>query len=413
MMLPWTQNIRAKGKITTLDPSHRPQSIYSTIGGRIERWYVREGDTVRKGDTIAFLSEIKSDYFDPDLLDRTKLQVKAKEMSVKSYESKADALAGQLSALQEARKLKLEQAVNKIQQSRLKIMSDSIELEAAKIDYSIAAAQLIRTDSMYRSGIKSLTDLEEKRKKAQETLAKKIAYENKVLISRNELLNAQIELGSITNDYADKIAKSQSEQFSTLSSLYDAQGSVAKLNNQYSNYEVRSQFYYVLAPQDGYVSKILKKGLGEVIKENDELVQIMPKDFQDDLCVEMYIEPMDYPLLQVGQTVRFIFDGWPAFVFSGWPDQSFGTFGGQVYAIDNMTQENGKYRILVIPADKKGWPKALRVGTGADGMILLNDVPLWYELWRQLNGFPPNFYEPVEYSDDKLKLKAPANHLKK
>jgi hypothetical protein len=26
-------------------------------------------------------------------------------------------------------------------------------------------------------------------------------------------------------------------------------------------------------------------------------------------------------------------------------------------------------------------------------MILLNDVPIGYELWRIVNGFPPEFYK--------------------
>jgi len=36
----------------------------------------------------------------------------------------------------------------------------------------------------------------------------------------------------------------------------------------------------------------------------------------------------------------------------------------------------------------------LRIGSGANGFALLNDVPLWYEVWRQLNAFPPNYYDP-------------------
>lgn len=414
LFLPWTQNIRAKGLLTTLRPEDRPQSIYATISGSVESWYVREGDFVRKGDTIAHLTEVKSEYFDPELLGRTQEQVDAKQFSVSSYQSKAQALENQLQALIEARDLKLEQARNKVRQSELKIISDSIELEAAQLAYSISQRQFQRMDTLYRRGIKSLTDWENYRKKMQDDQAKLIGTENKFLTSQNMLINARIDLNAIESEYADKIAKSTSDRFSTLSDLYDAQGSVSKLKNQYANYEMRAQYYYVIAPQDGYITKILRKGLGEIVKEGEAIVTIMPADYQ--LAVEMYINPMDYPLLQRGQKVRFIFDGWPAFVFSGWQDQAFGTFGGEVVVIDNMTNEKGKYRILVAPdtTENKPWPQALRVGSGADGMVMLNDVPLWYELWRQLNGFPPEYYEKNEEADEeKLKLKAPANHLKK
>ena len=92
-----------------------------------------------------------------------------------------------------------------------------------------------------------------------------------------------------------------------------------------------------------------------------------------------------------------MFNGWPSVVFSGWPNASCGTFGGKVVAIDNFISENGKYRILVAPdKDDIDWPKELRVGSGANGMGLLKDVPIWYELWRNLNGFPLDYYNPIE-----------------
>ena len=88
MLLPWTQNIRSRGQVTTLKPDQRPQTIHSIIAGRIEKWYVQEGDMVKKGDTILFVSEIKDEYFDPNLLSRTQEQLESKEMSVKSYMEK-------------------------------------------------------------------------------------------------------------------------------------------------------------------------------------------------------------------------------------------------------------------------------------------------------------------------------------
>ncbi len=127
------------------------------------------------------------------------------------------------------------------------------------------------------------------------------------------------------------------------------------------------------------------------LKEGEELVSIMPAVY--DLAVSMYVRPMDLPLIQKGQKIRFLFDGWPTIVFSGWPNLSYGTFGGEIVAVDNFISDNGKYRILVAPdPNDVDWPDGLRVGSGADGMALLNDVPIWYELWRRLNGFPPDYY---------------------
>lgn len=410
MFLPWTQNIQGKGYVTTLSPVQRPQAIQSVISGRLEKWYVREGDFVEAGDTIIYLSEVKSEYFDPELVERTKEQVAAKSESVGSYSAKVKSLESQYRALLEARDLKLEQTINKIEQTRLKIVSDSMDLVAERTNADIAKKQYDRTQELYDKGLKSLTELETKKLKWQETQAKVIVQQNKLLTQKNELQNLQIELSAIKSDYADKLAKSQSDKFSALSNQLDATATTSKLQNQLSNYSVRQNLYHVTAPQTGYVTKAIKKGLGEIIKEGTDIVTIMPNVY--DLAVEMYIKPQDLPLLEKGKEVRLQFDGWPAMIFSGWPNSSFGTFSGEVFAIDQYISDNNKYRIMVAPSDPdKPWPDLLRVGSGARAFILLNDVQVWYELWRQLNGFPPDFYEKKQDEPD-IKRKAPIKSVK-
>lgn len=410
MFLPWTQNIRAKGKLTTLQPEQRPQTIHSIIAGRVERWYVREGDYVERGDTILFISEVKDKFLDPNLLGRTEQQIEAKALSVQSYAEKVRALDSQMVALRETRDLKIEQANNYMKQARLKVASDSIDFEVARQNYDISKAQLTRMEEMYNEGIESLTKLEQRRVKFQEAQGKYISAENKLLASRNALLNAQIELVSIRNQYQDKLAKASSDRFASLSGQYDAEATVSKMENEYANYAVRQGMYYILAPQDGYITKAITTGIGETVKEGDQIVSIMPADYE--LAVEMYIKPVDLPLINIGQPVQIRFDGWPAIVFSGWPGASLGMFKGRVVAVDNFASSNGKFRLLVAPHEQdKPWPKQLRVGSGAEGIALLTDVPIWFELWRQLNAFPPNFYAN-EGASEELKTKAPLRSVK-
>lgn len=395
LFLPWTQNTRAMGNVTALRPDQRPQTIHSVIAGKIEKWFVQEGQFVKKGDTILFISEIKDEYFDPNLLSRTDEQLKAKELSVQSYMEKVKANDNQIAALTETLKLKLEQARNKLQQAILYVKSDSIDLVAARTNLEIANEQFNRMKELYAKGLKSLTDLENRKLKLQETQAKVISQENKLLTSKNQLINARIELQSINAEYRDKISKSESDKFSAMSNMYDAEAAVTKLQNQYMNYMVRTGMYFITAPQDGYITKAIKTGIGETIKEGAEIVSIMPANI--DLAVEVYVAPIDVPLLDKGSKVRIQFDGWPAIVFSGWPSVSYGTYGGRVIAIDNFISENGKYRLLVVP-DKNDhqWPKELRVGGGVNAMMLLKDVPVWYEIWRNINGFPPEYYKNTE-----------------
>ena len=392
LFLPWTQNIRSEGKVTALNPSQRPQTIHSIIAGRIEKWYVQEGQFVKKGDTILNISEIKEEYLDPNLIERTGDQLKAKEFSVKSYMEKVKANDNQIDAMIDAQKLKYEQAENKLLQSYLKVQSDSVDLEAAKLNLSIANEQLNRMKELYDKGLKSLTDLETRKLKSQEVQAKLISQENRLLTSKNEVINAKVELQSINADYKDKIAKSNSDKYSTLSNMYDAEAVVTKLQNQISNYSIRSGMYFILAPQDGYITQAIKSGVGETVKEGSEIISIVPSDY--DLAIEMYVSPIDIPLLEKQQTVQIQFDGWPAIIFSGWPGITYGTYSGRIFAIDNFANENGKYRVLVKSDEKEhSWPKEIRMGAGANTITLLKDVPVWYELWRKINGFPPDYYK--------------------
>lgn len=401
MFVPWTQNIRARGNVTTLRPDQRPQTIHSVIGGRIENWFVQEGDFVAKGDTILFISEVKDDYFDPNLLSRTQEQLKAKEMSVDSYMEKVRALDKQIDALVQTAELKLEQTKNKYRQAELKVVADSMDYQAYKVNYDIAQTQFERFKELQEKGLKSLTDLENKRNSMQKAQAEMVAGENKLLTSRNELINAEVELLAVQAKYRDEIAKAESDKYTAMSSMYDAEATVTKLQNQYMNYSVRTGMYYITAPQDGYITKAIQSGIGETIKEGTPIISIMPADY--DLAVAMYIKPIDLPLLEKGSPVRIQFDGWPAIVFSGWPNTSYGTYGGKVFAIDNFISENGLYRVLVAPdPDDHQWPDALRVGAGASNMLLLKDVPIWYELWRQINGFPPDYYK-VEQAEKSAK----------
>lgn len=392
MFLPWTQNVRSKGELIALSPDQRPQTIQSVIAGRIEKWYVQEGQFVHKGDTILRISEVKDEYFDPNLLNNTQLQLDAKEFSKLSYEEKVNALDKQIAALQEANKLKISQAKNKVLQNILKVTSDSIDYQASKINFSVSNEQYLRMKSLYDEGLRSLTDLENRNLKLQEAQAKLISQENKLLTSKNELINSKIELNGIEAEYRDKIAKASSEKYSALSGRYDTDATINKLKNQYSNYKVRTSLYFILAPQDGYVTQAKQVGLGETIKEGDDIISIMPATY--DLAVQMYIKPIDLPLFEKGQKVMIQFDGWPAIIFSGWPGISYGTYEGEVLAMDNFISPNNMYRILVRPAiNSQPWPEQLRVGAGVKALTLLKNVQVWYELWRQINGFPPDYYK--------------------
>lgn len=402
MFIPWTQNVRSNGKLITLRPEQRPQTINTIIAGRIEKWYVKDGDIVKKGDTLLFISEVKDGYFDPKLVERTKDQLRVKEQSVRTYGDKVVSLDNRIDALIESGKLKLQQAQIKLKQTRLKIISDSIDYQVARNNYDIAKDQVERAQKLYDEKLISQREFESRKINLQRAQGSMISSQQKLLQSRNDIIDAKVELSSIEAKYRDEISKAESDKFSAMTSMYETEVDVTKLQTQSANYSIRNGMYIITAPQDGVVTKVIQSGIGETVKQGEQILTIMPKVY--DLAVEMYILPMDLPLIHQGQKVRLQFDGWPAIVFSGWPNTSHGTYGGEVFAVDNFAQEDGTFRVLISP-DKSdyAWPKALRVGGGTNSMILLKDVPVWYELWRIINGFPPDFYKKSDVKANKEK----------
>ncbi|MEM6725339.1 MAG: biotin/lipoyl-binding protein, partial [Bacteroidota bacterium] len=131
LCLPWRQNIRMDGSVTTLTPAQRPQTIESTIAGRIEKWYVQEGDEVKKGDTIVYLSEVKTEYFDQDLPERTLNQLKAKEGAIESYKNKISAYEQQVIAMKMELEVKKDQLEAKVGQTEFKLEAAEAALEQA------------------------------------------------------------------------------------------------------------------------------------------------------------------------------------------------------------------------------------------------------------------------------------------
>ncbi|MBP6589515.1 MAG: HlyD family efflux transporter periplasmic adaptor subunit [Chitinophagaceae bacterium] len=395
LFLPWTQNIRAKGSVTTLFQDQRPQQVNTIIGGRVMKWYIIEGDYVKAGDTLIQLSEVKTDYLDPNLLDRTKDQLSGKQMSVEYYKNKVDITGQQINAINNGLQLKLNQLMNKLGQLNLKVQADSAESVAAGNDFNIASIQYNRQKAMYDSGLVSLTQLEQRNQQFQNAMAKKISAENKLANSKQDLTITRIEMSALQQENLEKVAKAQGDQYQSLTQIASGQADIAKLENQFASYTIRNGMYYVLATQSGQVVKAQKAGIGEFVKDGDMIAEIVPDKIK--YAVEMFVRPLDLPLLAPGQKVRFMFDGFPAIVFSGWPKASSGTFGGEIVAIESNVSMNGKFRVLVKedPADKP-WPYQLKMGTGAQGIALLKDVPVWYELWRNINGFPPDYYKPKQ-----------------
>jgi multidrug efflux pump subunit AcrA (membrane-fusion protein) len=374
LFLPWQQNVQGTGAVTALRPQDRPQTLPSAIDGQIQEWFVREGEFVRKGQPIVRISEIKDDYLDPNVVGNTASQRDAKAAAIQSKRAAAAALAQQARVLRQGMALKLDQTRNKILQYEA-------DVRAGIADSAVAADQLRRRQALASEGLASTNDLQSallKSQKASADLAEK----------RAGLANAGLDLGTVEADYNKEIVKAQADRAKTLADANDSEAEVAKLDNKVASLEARTNFRVIRAPQDGYVVQAQQAGLGQTVKAGDAIVTVQPAQPQQ--AAELYLRALDATIVRPGDPVRLQFDGWPALQFSGWPGVSVGTFGGRVAVVDRVATKDGKFRVLVVPdtADEP-WPSQVRIGSGVYGWAMLREVRVWYELWRQLNGFPP------------------------
>lgn len=173
----------------------------------------------------------------------------------------------------------------------------------------------------------------------------------------------------------------------------NAQSAEAQALSNYTQSQsklTRQESQIVNAPTDGTIVRLLIGTSSVVVNQGDIVAIFVPRS--DKLSAQLFIRGNDLPLVYEGRKVRLQFEGWPAIQFSGWPSIAVGTFGGIVSFVDQSATPDGLFRVIIVPGPKDNWPSSrfIRQGTRVNGWILLNNVALGYELWRQFNGFPPS-----------------------
>ncbi len=225
-------------------------------------------------------------------------------------------------------------------------------------------------------------------------LLKRLELEKKAIILRIEAAEKALVAGEANvkrqkNLYLQGInSKRQYELAEIEYAKY--QNELAQANIDKVNIDVRiarQQTQQIKAHFPGIIFKRLTGQQSVVVKEGEVLAQIIP-DTQS-RAVELWIDGNDIPFVHLNQKARLQFEGWPAIQFRGWPEIAVGTFGGKVAFIDPTDNGMGLFRAVIVPDE--AWPDSafLRQGVRVHGWVQLGKVPLWYELWRQYNGFPP------------------------
>jgi multidrug efflux pump subunit AcrA (membrane-fusion protein) len=353
VFVPWQQNINGSGKVTSFVPGVRPQTIDAQITGRVMRWYVNEGKIVRAGDTIAILQDLNVNFMDNEFIEKVEL-VRQKT------------IAAQEMAIMTAR-----QRTIQAEQRRLAAVA---ALENAKIEMQTARIRYKRADELTKEGLASQREMETAILNLQKSQADSVRAETSLESARRDLEAAR-------ND--------------EMRTIQQADAIVAEIELRMANARIRSGASIITAPIDGYIVRIAQVGAGQTVKEGETLAQIVPIAGELDQAVEAFISSRDAAIVDIGRPARVQFSGFPAFVFNpGWDNFTINTFGGRVAVVDAVDDGSGYYRVLIVPDSTQNqgrWPSAqyLRQGTPANSWILLDDVSIGFEIWRQLNGFPP------------------------
>ncbi|MCC5792357.1 MAG: HlyD family efflux transporter periplasmic adaptor subunit [Legionellaceae bacterium] len=168
------------------------------------------------------------------------------------------------------------------------------------------------------------------------------------------------------------------------------QNELAQANIDKVNIDVRiarQKTQVITAHVAGIIFRRLAGQESVFVHPADVLAQIIPET--ESRAAELWIHGNDIPFVRLQQKARLQFEGWPAIQFRGWPEIAVGTFGGRVSFIDPTDNGQGLFRVVIVPDEPWPMPRFLRQGVRVRGWVQLGRVPLWYELWRQYNGFPP------------------------
>ena len=396
LFVPWQQSVKGTGQVVAYAPLERQQTVQANISGRVYQWGegIREGVKVKKDQKIVEIRDI-----DPLAIERYQFQRSAVEQKLQAARDVAAAYQAKLQAVTDAQEMAIAAAQQEVEMAEQKVIAEGQGVIAAEAAQTQSLAYYERKSGLLADRLASPQDVEIAKRKLNESDAKLKQAQAYVESAESALAAKKSLLKQKEREAEGYVATARAEYQKALGDaavvekeLSEIEGKLAKQQNQ-----------VVSAPRDGTLVRLLANEGGEIVKQGDPLFVLVPESA--DRVVELWVSGNDAPLITPGKHVRLQFEGWPAVQFAGWPSVAVGTFGGTVVNVDATDNGKGQFRVLALPDDGSQWPSDnyLRQGVRANGWVLLNQVKLGYELWRQLNGFPPVVSSKEPKDDDAIK----------
>jgi len=366
-LVPWQQSILGSGRMIAFNPIERQQTVSAPVDGRVVKWHVVEGSVVKGGDPIVEVSDN-----DPRVIDRLQAELGAAR-------AREQSLADRIAGLEASRENALAAADSRVSMAMERTRAAERALDAAVATRLAAQLNIDRQQQLHKRGLAATRSVELARMDDERAVAEVERARAAVNAARDDQKATLSDRLKVEADYEALLQDAGAARAAAQGALLPIETRLARQSTQ----DVR-------APRDGVILRLLAQPGSELLKMGEPLAVLVPVSTQP--VVELWVNGNDMPLLHPGDRVRLQFEGWPAIQFVGWPSVAVGTFGGRLILVDATDDGSGRFRILVAPdPEDDAWPPApyLRQGVRANGWVLLKQVPLWFELWRQLNGFPP------------------------
>ncbi len=406
-LVPWTQTVTVTGQMSAYTPFERPQDIEAQITGRIKKWHVLEGDQVKLGDLILELEDNDPNFMSPDLLVFLNQRKKALEKTQEAALARVDQLDKRIVEMRNLVKAAVPSAEARVVEAGNRVREAHQKVEAAKIAAITAALNVDRHKQLAKRGLVSQRELEL-------TIQADTAGQADVEGAQANLQAAEQAMKSlgygrdqVSAEMLQRLLDAEAGRDASVAEAARVGDQLADVSLRFSNAEQRRVAGRIVAPIDGTVVKMAKVGAGETVRQGDTIIRLSPTS--TDKAIEMTADGLDAPLLNAGREVKILFYGIPAIPLPAWPELMAGTYSGVIKVIDQVDDGKGNYRFWVVPDPQdRSWPEQshVRQGTKVMGWVILNRVPLWYELWRRFNLFPPDYEERSHTVIDTLLPKA-------
>lgn len=381
LFVPWLQSVPGSGRVVAFDPKERIRTIPAPITGRLTELYVRDGSRVEKDQLLARMEDQ-----DPDFFLRLQQQLEIAQFAVDSAKNARTAIEEQLDAIRDEQIAAVKQVDREIDAAFKKVLEAEEKVKAAIAERDQKKYDLDRKRDGRSLEVTAQRELEIAQRDFDTSVADLAAAEAAEQRFVSEVEAKQEGRTKIEKNFEAKMKEAIAKREDAGVKVQDAEN---KLRDAASKVE-RQRTQEVRAPADGTIVSINGASTTDLISKSAPLIEFMPDS--EDLAVEMWMRGIDAPLISPGRKARLVFEGWPAVQFAGWPSVAVGTFGGVVRVVDAQAGTDGRVRVLISPdPDDVRWPDApfLRQGGRATGWVQLETVSAGYEIWRQLNAFPP------------------------